>query len=139
MKYIYFYAFDDNDIYTVEFDSKEDAIKYGDEDWSTFTRREKKECQDCYILESINPDEEAENHYDGDYVRIYKNEKGFAFLDNNLMDTIASYMDDDIREDLHEKLAPCDNIDFLKAYVEKDPEFEEFLRRDFENIYDQLH
>lgn len=39
--------------------------------------------------------------------------------------TIASYMDDDIREALHAELAPCTNTEFLEEYLEEDPDFEE--------------
>lgn len=51
--------------------------------------------------------------------------------DNDLMDEIASYMDDDIREQVHFELAPCNNSDFLGRYVELDPEFSELLSSEF--------
>ena len=41
------------------------------------------------------------------------------------MDAIAQYMDDDIREELHLEMAPCSPEDFLAAYLERDPDFEE--------------
>ena len=44
---------------------------------------------------------------------------------------IGVYMDDDIREELHNKLAPCTNEEFLKAYVEYVPEFEDLLKSEF--------
>lgn len=47
------------------------------------------------------------------------------------MDTIASYMDDEIREDLHDEIAPCEPEEFLKKYVERDPDFEELLKNEF--------
>ena len=47
------------------------------------------------------------------------------------MENIACYMNDEIREDLHFKMAPCEPEEFLKAYVEKDPDFEELLRSEF--------
>lgn len=53
-------------------------------------------------------------------------------LTQDLMNTIASYMDDEKRENLHTKLAPCSPEDFLKAYVESDPEFEELLKSEFD-------
>ena len=40
-------------------------------------------------------------------------------------------MNDEIREDLHFKMAPCEPEEFLKAYVERDPDFEELLRSEF--------
>lgn len=52
-------------------------------------------------------------------------------LSQQEMDIIASYMDDDIREDLHTELAPCEPEEFLEAYVEQDPAFEELLDTEF--------
>ena len=39
-------------------------------------------------------------------------------------DTIASYMDDDIREQIHGELAPCTEKVFWERYIELDPENE---------------
>ena len=47
------------------------------------------------------------------------------------MNLICSYMDDEIREDLHSKLAPCDNLKFLRKYCKRDPEFAGLLRNEF--------
>ena len=52
------------------------------------------------------------------------------------MDNIATYMDDEIRERLHSELAPCEPEEFLAAYLEKDPEFEELLGREFDFVRD---
>ena len=46
-------------------------------------------------------------------------------------ENIASYMNDEIREDLHFEMAPCEPEEFLRAYVEKDPDFEELLNSEF--------
>jgi hypothetical protein len=35
------------------------------------------------------------------------------------MDTIAHYMDDDIREAVHAEIAPCTELEFLAAYLER--------------------
>jgi hypothetical protein len=40
-------------------------------------------------------------------------------LDRLSMDTIAHYMDDEIREELHMLLAPCEDIVFLVVYMER--------------------
>ncbi|MBD5469112.1 MAG: hypothetical protein HDR21_13300 [Lachnospiraceae bacterium] len=53
-------------------------------------------------------------------------------LTQDLMNTIAGYMDDEKREALHVKLAPCAPEIFLKAYVEVDPEFAELLKSEFD-------
>ena len=47
------------------------------------------------------------------------------------MENIATYMNDEIREDLHFEMAPCEPEEFLRAYVEKDPDFEELLNSEF--------
>lgn len=52
-------------------------------------------------------------------------------LSQKEMDIIASYMDDEIREDLHGDLAPCKPEEFLLAYLERDPEFLELLENEF--------
>lgn len=33
------------------------------------------------------------------------------------MDVISSYMDDEIREDLHTEMAPCSGQEFVNAYL----------------------
>lgn len=52
-------------------------------------------------------------------------------LTQELMDTIASYMDDEKREQVHFELAPCDPEEFLKRYLELDPDFEGLLNDEF--------
>lgn len=52
-------------------------------------------------------------------------------ITQELMDTIATYMNDDIREDLHFRLAPCESDLFLREYVKRDPEFEKLLYDEF--------
>ena len=47
------------------------------------------------------------------------------------MNAIASYMDDEIREELHNEIAPCEPEEFLKKYMERDPDFEELLESEF--------
>ena len=52
-------------------------------------------------------------------------------LTQELMDTIASYMDDDKRETVHAELAPCEPEEFLKRYLELDQDFEKLLKNEF--------
>ena len=52
-------------------------------------------------------------------------------LTQELMDTIALYMNDDKREQVHSELAPCEPEEFLKRYLELDPDFEELLNNEF--------
>ena len=66
-------------------------------------------------------------------------------------DTIASYMDDDIREQIHGEIAPCTEEAFWARYVELDPEneildivgpanniglkWENYIQIDYETLY----
>ena len=52
-------------------------------------------------------------------------------LTEEVLDTIASYMDDDKRERVHFELAPCEPEEFLKRYLELDSDFEELLNNEF--------
>lgn len=52
-------------------------------------------------------------------------------LTQELLDVIATYMDDDIRESLHYELAPCEPDVFLKEYIKRDPGFEKLLYSEF--------
>ena len=54
-----------------------------------------------------------------------------AKIDQKIMDAIAVYMDDDKREQVHFEFAPCDPEEFLKRYLELDPDFEDVLKSDF--------
>lgn len=58
-------------------------------------------------------------------------------ITDELMENIASYMDDEIREELHTKLAKAnpteaENIEFINAYLAQDEEFGELLEHEFE-------
>ena len=57
-------------------------------------------------------------------------ERNFKIHDE-LMQNIATYMDDDIRERLHAEICGCTNEEFLKQYLELDPDFEELLYGEF--------
>lgn len=54
-----------------------------------------------------------------------------AKIEQKTMDAIAAYMDDDKREQVHFELAPCDPEEFLKRYLELDPEFKDILETEF--------
>lgn len=52
-------------------------------------------------------------------------------ITQDALDVIATYMNDEIREKVHFELAPCTPEEFLKRYVELDPDFEELLISEF--------
>lgn len=61
-----------NDEFTKEFDKADEAIKFADYEWSRMTSHDKKECAAYYVLESVNPDEDADDHFDGNPVKVFK-------------------------------------------------------------------
>lgn len=52
-------------------------------------------------------------------------------MNMNLMDAIAVYMDDELREQIHREMAPCKSEEFLQRYLELDPDFEDLLHQEF--------
>ena len=52
-------------------------------------------------------------------------------INNKLMDAIATYMDNDIREELHFKFAPCSPKKFLQEYIKRDHGFVQVLESEF--------
>ena len=57
--------------------------------------------------------------------------KSVKEVTNEEMNDIALYMDDEIREGIHFNLAPCTNEEFIIAYCNAVPDFEEFLNKTF--------
>jgi hypothetical protein len=55
-------------------------------------------------------------------------------LDKKTLDTIASYMDDQIREECHSLFAPCAASFFLEEYCKRDKEFLNLLVSEFRDI-----
>jgi hypothetical protein len=41
-----------------------------------------------------------------------------AALEQVAWDVIVNYMDDDIRQAVHDELAPCSELEFLKRYLQ---------------------
>lgn len=59
-----------------------------------------------------------------------KNNEVFELTQEEL-DVIATYMNDDIREDVAFDLDSCTPEEFLKEYVNRDEDFEELLKSEF--------
>lgn len=57
--------------------------------------------------------------------------KRLSWMTQEKKDEIATYMDDEKREQVHAELAPCAPEDFLKRYLELEPEFAILLRDEF--------
>lgn len=52
-------------------------------------------------------------------------------INDNIMMAIVSYMDDEIREQINFRFAPCSNEKFLKEYCKVDTEFAGLLEEEF--------
>ena len=61
-----------NDFFTEEFESKDEAIKTAKSDWDRRTEHDKKRTEAYYVLESVNPDEDADDHFDGNPILVLK-------------------------------------------------------------------
>lgn len=71
MKYIIM-DFKDGDFFTDEFENKQEALQEAEEQWEQLTERDQQRRTAFYVLESINPDEDAPDHYDGQIVKRWK-------------------------------------------------------------------
>ena len=40
-------------------------------------------------------------------------------IEKGLYDASVQLMDDDIREEIHREIAPCTDLEFLEAYIER--------------------
>ena len=61
-----------NDFFTEEFENKDEAIKTAKSDWNRLTEHDKKRTERFYVLESANPDEDADDHFDGNPIFTLK-------------------------------------------------------------------
>lgn len=61
-----------NDEEVKEFKTAQDAIKEGEYIWSRMCEADKSATDYMYVLESANPDETADNHFDGNHIKDWK-------------------------------------------------------------------
>ena len=59
------------DTFVKEFETKEEAIHSADAEFERLTAYDKKQRSAFYVLKSVNPDEEADDHFDGDIIKDY--------------------------------------------------------------------
>lgn len=57
-------------------------------------------------------------------------------LTHEELNDFAVYMNDDVRERVHNELAPCEPAEFFARYCELDPSFEEFLEAEMGFFFD---
>jgi len=60
------------DCFINEFETKKEAIKSGELAFQCMSEFDKNRREEFFILKSVNPDEGAENHLDGDMVKRWK-------------------------------------------------------------------
>lgn len=61
-----------NEQVTSEYDDKFEALSELHTGWLHMSRADQEKVTDFYVLESANPDEDADNHLDGDFVERVK-------------------------------------------------------------------
>ena len=61
-----------NEMYVEEFETEIEAIKKADEEFNSLTPGDKKRRVAFYVLESVDPDPESVDHFDGDIIKSYK-------------------------------------------------------------------
>lgn len=71
MKYILMYDCGSH-IFTKEFENEQEAIEEGQRDFDSLTEYDKKRRNAFYLLESVNEDPEADDHFDGDVLKSWK-------------------------------------------------------------------
>ena len=55
-----------------EFETLEKAVSFADEEYNHLCEKDLRNCEYYYILESVTPDEEADDHLDGNIIKSYK-------------------------------------------------------------------
>ena len=71
MKYIIM-DYRDGDLFTEEFATEAEAIEAAEVEWNHLSEHDKAKRDEFFVLESDNPDEDAENHLDGSIAKRWK-------------------------------------------------------------------
>lgn len=72
MRYIVIDERKNGQLFTEEFEHKDNAINTAKYDWNHRTEYDKKYTERFYVLESVNPDEDADDHFDGNPIFTLK-------------------------------------------------------------------
>ena len=72
MKYVLIDWVKDGDMFTEEFETAEKAVESASYEWEHLSESDKNRRSYFYVLESDNPDEDAEDHFDGNIVKRWK-------------------------------------------------------------------
>lgn len=57
-----------------EYNTLEEATQAADYEWGRMNEADRKACDYAYILKSANPDEEADDHLNGEIIKVYREE-----------------------------------------------------------------
>ena len=114
----------DENVYSDEYESLNEAEKSADYRFSLLTKYDRKKTEAFYILETINPDPEAENHFDGNIVKNYIGEFFTADRETGTFIEKYRYLDE--------------AIDAIKNYEKEDQEDGNFTN-DFYDVVDGNH
>lgn len=68
MKYVLIDMLKNGDMFNQEFNEKAAAISAAQNAWNSLTEHDKKRRESFYVLESINPDAQSADHFDGDII-----------------------------------------------------------------------
>lgn len=71
MKYIVI-DYCDGDVFTSEHETKKEAIAAAETGWNSFSEYDKNRRESFYVLKSVNPDPDGENHLDGNIIMQFK-------------------------------------------------------------------
>ena len=71
MKYIIM-DYRDGELFADEFNSAEEAIETAEAEWNNLSDHDKKHRTEFFVLESVNQNKDAEDHFDGNEVRRWK-------------------------------------------------------------------
>ncbi len=85
--------------------------------------------ENCQVFDIPNADQIEEWYIDQS---IKTEEFARRYVD------MTSAMNDEIREEIHSKLSPCTDLEFLRAYVEQDPEFLVYIHSEHRIIEELL-
>lgn len=69
MKYIIIDQIKNGDMFTVEKDTKQEAIVKAAAMYNALSEHDRRRRSDFFILKSINPNEDAPNHFDGEEIQ----------------------------------------------------------------------
>ena len=91
-----------------EFEILEDAMEYAEYSWNCMSNSDKMHTTAYYLLESVNPDEESDDHYDGDIIKRWKWGNNMERALNKILEIIS---------DMSQGIIDDNMADFYRGYL----------------------